>query len=287
MPTIAVRGTELYFERAGTGEPSLLFIHGMCGGAWNWEDMLNRLSPEFTCVAYDRRGHGRSEQGTEDQSNRTHADDAAALIEVLGLDRPVLVGSSGGGGVAIEVLHRYPNIVRGAVLIEPPLFSVVPEAGHQLVGELSPVLTSAIETGGPRAAVDAFFEVVCTRFWAQINEGRKNQIRDNAPLLFQTLESGAPTITRSDLAGINCPVLVVAGEKSLPSLRSVAFALADGLPDVRFIDVEESGHVVYAEKPEEFAQVVRLFVHEIAGQRSGRRPLDSPVGSKPRRLARS
>lgn len=268
MPAINVRDTSLYYETAGRGETTLLFIHGMCGGAWNWEDQMNRLSPEFTCVAYDRRGHSRSEAGSEDQSNRTHVEDAAALIEALGLDRPILVASSGGANVAIEVLQRFPHLVRGAVLSEPPLFSVDPDSGKQLVGEIGQPIRSALERGDPRGAVDAFFEIVCPYFWAQIDESRRDRVRDNAPMLVAALESEGPTIRKDELGEIRVPVLIISGEKTLPFAHAITRILAEGLPDARSVEFEDCGHVTYAEKPAEFARAVTTFVHEITGTNS-------------------
>src|SRR6266849_1897940 len=93
MPIIPVRDTTIYYERAGTG-PALLFVHGMCGDAAVWAGQVERLSGRFSCVTYDRRGHTRSGRGAEPESVGTHAADAAALIEALGLTRPVTVGSS-------------------------------------------------------------------------------------------------------------------------------------------------------------------------------------------------
>jgi pimeloyl-ACP methyl ester carboxylesterase len=64
MPRIQVRDTSLYFERNGSG-PELFFIHGMCGDTRVWDGQVARLSNRFTCVTYDRRGHTRSDLGTQ------------------------------------------------------------------------------------------------------------------------------------------------------------------------------------------------------------------------------
>ena len=265
MPTIDVRDTNLYYETAGTGDTTLLFIHGMCGGAWNWEDQMNRLSPEFHCVAYARRGHSGSEPGIGDQNYSTHVDDVAALIDRLDLNQPIVVGSSSGGSVAIELLQRYPEHVEAAVVSEPALYTLDPAAGEKLMAELEPAVQSAVATGGPRAAVDTFFGAVASSFWEQADERTRDRLRDNAPMLFATLESELPAITPDDLTGINQPALVLAGEKSLPYARSIARTIAERLPDARFIEFEDCGHMTYLEQPAEFARAVTDFAHEIAG----------------------
>ena len=122
MPTITVRDATIYYQQAGTG-PALPFIHGMCGDARVWAGQVERLADRFCCVTYDRRGHTRSGVGTEAESVATHAADAAALIEALGLVRPVVVGSSGGARIAVELARTRPELLAGAVFSEPPIFS--------------------------------------------------------------------------------------------------------------------------------------------------------------------
>lgn len=274
MPTIPVRDTTIHYERAGDGDPTLVFVHGMCGGAWAWEDQIARLSDRFTCVAYDRRGHSDSPAGSGDplegQSDQSHADDAAALIAALDLDRPVVVSSSGGAVVTVELLHRHPDLAAGAVLSEPPLFSIDPNAGRALVADVGPAIEQAVEAGSPPAAVDAFFEVVCPGLWNQLDNARKGRYRENAPMLFANFEARSSAVTVEDLREIDIPVLVLAGTTSHPSLRSTTRLLARSVPDARFIELEGSGHVTYAEKPAEFATAVTAFAREFTAAPTGR-----------------
>ena len=163
MPTIQVRDTSLYYERAGSG-PKLLFIHGMCGDARVWDGQVARLKDRFTCITYDRRGHTRSELGTQPESVETHASDAAALIEALELSRPIVVGSSCGARIAVELARSRPELLRGAAFSEPPIVSLVPEAGRAFMTEIAAAVRPAAERDGPRAAVDVFFPIVCPGF---------------------------------------------------------------------------------------------------------------------------
>jgi pimeloyl-ACP methyl ester carboxylesterase len=66
-----------------------------------------------------------------------------------------------------------------------------------------------------------------------------------------------------ELATVAVPALVIAGTTSHPALRSIAGALADGLPDARFVELEGSGHVTYAERPDQFADAVAAFATEL------------------------
>jgi 3-oxoadipate enol-lactonase len=263
MPTIPVRDTTMYYEQTGMG-PALLFIHGMCGDARVWAGQVERLSERFTCVTYDRRGHSRSSLGTEPESVATHAADAAALIEALGLVRPVVVGSSGGARIGVELARTQSGLLAGAVFSEPPIFSLEPEAGQAFMAELAAVVRPAAEAGGPGAAVDAFFPLVCGGLWSQLDDSAKDRYRANGAMMLAEFAGTPYRLEADDLAGLTVPCLVVAGTESHPALRAIAATLVRALPDARFVELDGSGHVTYAERPEQFARAVAAFANEVA-----------------------
>jgi 3-oxoadipate enol-lactonase len=266
MPIIPVRDTTLYYEQTGTG-PTLLFIHGMCGDASVWADQVARLADRFTCVTYDRRGHTRSERGEAPESAATHAADAAALVEALGLPRPVVVGSSGGARIAVELARIHPELLAGAVFSEPPLFSLQPEVGEQFRSEIAAEVRPAVEGGGPGAGVDAFFALVCPGLWSGLDEVGKDRYRANAPMMLAELSRSPDGPSADDVGGIEMPCLVIAGTASHPALLSITAALARALPDARFVELAGSGHVTYAERPDEFAAAVAAFASEVTARR--------------------
>jgi pimeloyl-ACP methyl ester carboxylesterase len=261
MPAIAVRDTTIYYEQAGRG-PALLFIHGMCGDAAVWAGQVRRLAGRFCCVTYDRRGHTRSGPGTEPESVATHAADAAALIEALGLARPVAVGSSGGARIAVELARTRPGLLAGAVLSEPPILSLDP-AGQAFMAEIAAAVRPAAQAGGPAAAVDAFFPLVCPGLWSRLDETAKDRYRANGPMMLAEFAGPPYQPAPGDLAGTTLPCLVIAGTESHPAPRAIAKALARALPDSRLIELAGSGHVTYAERPDQFAQAVAVFATQV------------------------
>jgi pimeloyl-ACP methyl ester carboxylesterase len=274
VPTATINGTNLYYDRSGQG-PTMLFVHGMCGDADAWSDQIKRLSDRFDCVAYDRRGHSRSTAGDAPLTDALHADDAAVLISHLELDPCVLVASSGGARISVDVARRYPELLRGAVFSEPPLFSLAPDAGQVLLHELRPAIEQAMAEGGPSAAVDAFFTAVCPGLWRRLDEPARDRYRANAPMLFADLQGPPLAITTAELGAIDVPALVLTGATSHPSLQAPARALAAHLPDVRSLELEDCGHVTYAEQPEAFADAVRAFADEIGARTSPGSPDDA------------
>ena len=263
MSVAEINGTTLYYEDSGVGLP-LLFIHGMCGDADVWSDQVRRLSPSYRCVAYDRRGHTRSPLGeVEQRTVQLHADDAAQLIETLGLAPCVLVGSSGGARVGFDVVRRYPHLVRGAVLSEPPLTALDPVLARDFLGKVKPAVEAAIARGGPPAAVDAFFGIVCPGLWNVAPEAARDRYRANSREMLGDLQMPEYQVSPSDLTHIRTPCLAVRGSESLPIFRSVIGILADNMPNCQLVELEGSGHVTYFEKPTEFASAVRTFVERL------------------------
>jgi pimeloyl-ACP methyl ester carboxylesterase len=268
MPTIPVRDTTLYYEPTGAG-PQLLFIHGMCGHAGVWAGQVERLADRFTCITYDRRGHTRSSLGTEPESVQTHAADAAALIQALGLTRPVVVGSSGGARIAVELARTRPDSLAGAVLSEPPIFSLEPEAGQAFMAQIGAAVAPAAQTGGPAAAVDAFFPLVCPGLWSGLDEPGRDKLRANGHMMLAELTGPPYELGPDQVATIQVPALVIAGTTSHPALRAIAGTLARTLPHAGLVELAGSGHVTYFERPDEFAATVRDFSRQL-GQLSDR-----------------
>lgn len=262
MASISVRGANLYFERSGAGQ-AVIFIHGMCGNANAWDNQIRLLSDRCDCVTYDRRGHTRSTLGNiEQRSVELHADDAADFIRQLNLQPCLLVASSGGARIGVDLLLRYPQLFSGAVLSEPPILSLDPERGGAgFVAQLQPSIGAALQSGNPRAAVDAFFEYVCPGLWRQLDDAGREPYRANYPELMGDLQMPAYEVSEEALRSINTPTTFVTGETSLPIFQRIVRVLAADMPHARLVAIPGTGHVTYAEAPTVFAEIVRARSH--------------------------
>jgi 3-oxoadipate enol-lactonase len=111
------RGRTWIREEPGPeGAPALLMLHGLgATGGLNWAGSQLFLGDQFRVITIDHRGHGRGIR-TRDFRLEDCADDAAACIEALGLDRPIAVGYSMGGPVASLLWRRHPELISGLVL---------------------------------------------------------------------------------------------------------------------------------------------------------------------------
>ena len=116
MPRATIGDIEIYFERAGAGEP-LLFISGTGGDLRNKPNVFDGPYPAaFDLVAYDQRGLGQTSKPDAAYSMAGYADDAAGLMDHLGWESAHVLGVSFGGMVAQELVLRHPARVKRLVL---------------------------------------------------------------------------------------------------------------------------------------------------------------------------
>lgn len=117
----------LYCRRYGTGEETILMIHGACVDCDFWGEAAQMLSGSFTVITYDRRGYGRSSESADNMySVQEQAADAAAIIRRVG--RPCyIVAHSGGTTIAMELASLHPYLVQRMLLHEPAAVDCVPE----------------------------------------------------------------------------------------------------------------------------------------------------------------
>ena len=112
---IEANGLRVYYEVYGEGEP-LLLLHGGTATSRSWASHLPAFTEHFRVFAPDSRGHGRTDNPTGELGYRAMADDVAALVDALGLRRPLVLGYSDGGQIALELGMRYPGLARALVL---------------------------------------------------------------------------------------------------------------------------------------------------------------------------
>jgi 3-oxoadipate enol-lactonase len=115
MPFGQVRDIALYYEIVGTG-PRLLFINGTGADLRRRQPYVDTLSLHFTVLRYDQRGLGQTEKPDKHYSMADYADDAAALMDLVGWDTAAVLGVSFGGSVAQEFARRHPDRITRVVL---------------------------------------------------------------------------------------------------------------------------------------------------------------------------
>jgi pimeloyl-ACP methyl ester carboxylesterase len=267
MPTRAVNGTELHYERRGEGPP-VLFIMGATGLGAHFERVAELLADEFTTITYDRRGNGRSPrpEGWTSTSPEEQADDAAALLEALGLSPAAVFGTSGGAVLALCLLVRRPDAVRAAILHEPGLFVLFddPDGMRAIVAAL---VAEGMEARGLAGAMEQFWRFVAgDASWDALEADLREQMVASADTYF-AFERGrfdAYVPPAETLAGISAPVAVMAGESTRSFFRQASVRLAERLA-VEVTPIA-GAHAVYVDQPHDLAGAMRRFLREVTAQ---------------------
>ena len=257
VPETRVNGVSLYYEEHGAGQP-IVCLHGAGSSAAVWSDAVAVLATRGRTIAYDRRGHFRSERPDPYETNvHEQADDAAALVDALGAAPAVAIGRSYGGAVALDLALRYPDRVRALVLLEgeAPSFSPVAE---RWIADVTAEVLSVAEEDMDSVGETIIRIVAGPDAWAALPEPFREMLTGNGPAIVAELRSGYPNLTTEQLAGIEQPTLLVAAEESLqPGFDEVTSAMAAAMPAAR-VEWVSGGHLVNPADP-----VVLAFLDEV------------------------
>jgi pimeloyl-ACP methyl ester carboxylesterase len=264
MPTITANGTELYYRVRGNG-PAVALIAGGGLDADTFDPVAEILASEFTVVVYDRRGLSRSPRpiGWGRTSIAEQADDAAGLLQALRLAPAAIVGNSLGALIALELVLRHPDLVRGASLLDTgPLDSAIPNRRARM--PMPDAVRLALEGGGDETRKSAFKKLLgFLGIWEVLDSASRQRILENADTFFSfetpLLSSYKPDEGR--LQANRVPVQVGAGEGTPALMREMADWLATQL-NVG-VDTIPGGHLGYIEQPQAVADAIKPFLRRV------------------------
>ena len=267
--TVRVNGVTLhYLDWGPAGAPPVVLLHGITGHARVWDHLAERLLPGRRVIALDQRGHGDSDPAPDDDYRvGTMADDVAAFVGSLGLDRFALLGHSMGGRIAIQYAAAHAGRLERLIIVD--IGPDIALAGLQRVRDMMSQSPERIES----------------EEWAVEYLRRANPIQD-VEMLRQRVHHGLKRLPdggltwkyakglrdmmragRRDavdlwepLGRIPCPTLVVRGAESDILSPEVAKTMTERLPDGRLVEIPGAGHTVPADRPDDFVGHVRAFL---------------------------
>lgn len=255
-------GTELAVTVAGAGPP-LLLIPGLGATRVVFDPILPLLTPHFTVAVYDQRGVGASQLTPGPYTTEQLGDDAAAVLDGLGIERAAVLGASFGGMVAQQLAIRHAGRV-GALL----LAATGPGSAH-LAREPDPAATEALLGKGARTPEDAYrlasTVLYSRRFQEEHPDVIEQQVRDRArrPIAARAFQAQLAASRGHDtwdqLPSIEAPTVVLHGSDDAVMPVENARLLAERIPGATLTVFDGAGHLFFHEQPERTVDVVTAF----------------------------
>ena len=259
MSSVRANGCDLYYEEAGEGAPILL-IPPAGSTASTWGAAADDLARIGRVISYDRRGYARS-GGKPPRRMSVHTADAAALLERVGAGPTVVVGTSAGAAIAVDLAVRRPDLVRAVVAHEFPWrFTRHLPSGSQ-VGALFEI-GSLVLRGRQADAAEALLRNAYSyreggTAWDAFPEEWRRIARSNAAAALADFVNSIGTYpSRRDLATVKVPVVCSYGERSPTSMFRLTRLLAAAIPTARTHRIEGAGHAAPFDATTNFVRLI-------------------------------
>lgn len=263
-----VKGGQVFYTVSGEGNPIIL-IHGNFNDHRIWDEQVNSFSLNYKLISYDLRGYGLSSTPFSSFSN---VEDLKALVDCLKLRNLTLVGSSSGGGIAVDFALTHPHLVNKLILVSPsisgnsfPMKMMWQGINNHLKVRLK----------GREKAIESFIN---NPFWQYYfpkieKEEARNKVIDNVRNI-RNFCRFSPNLTAvvkpyafHRLQEINIPTLIITSDQDHSSNIITADILHQKIKLSSKIMMQGCGHLPFIEEPHEFNQYVLEFISNPKSQR--------------------
>lgn len=259
---VTIDSSRIYYEECGRGT-TVVLVHDGVMGASTWDAVWPDLCARFHVLRYDRRGLGRS---SEPRIPFSASADLAALLTDRRVTGATVVGSSGGGALAIDFALEHPDIVQRLVLFGPVLHGL-PLSEHFLQRDLANL--EPVRRGDVRAA--ARLQADDRYALAPGHEDSRRKVFETLTANPQNLEhvltngrfeqrSTVPAAAR--LGEIRVPTLILVGDGDVPDVHAHAGAIEMGIWGARREIVRDAGHLIQLEQPSIVRDKLTEFIAE-------------------------
>lgn len=261
MPITRINDINLYYEVHGAGEP-LLMIHGLASRGQGYNYQIPALAPHFQLITFDNRGVGETDQPDEPYSIPQMADDAAALLDHLGIQTARVLGISMGGMIAQELALRHPQRVSKLALgcTHCGISHCIP----------SPAWVAEIfRNAKGKSREQVVREFVPVNFARLTQQTRPELIEAVVPQMVSNLQQPyayyrqLEAVYRFDsydrLPAIKAPTLVLTGTEDVLIPPGNAAIIAERIPGARLVSFTETSHLFFIEKADEVNQALLEF----------------------------
>jgi len=248
---IKVNDIELFYEVHDEGEP-IIFSHGWMCDCSVWNSQIEFFSKKYKVIAYDQRGHGKSDKPKADYSIETLSNDLYSLIQELNLEKVILVGHSMGGMTAITFALNHPDKVSKLVLVGTS--AKMNFSGYIQIWIMMHIFSYE---SFARGIIDLLYDP---------SEQVKKEAFDramNTPK-FVTYDCATEFMKNYDIrdrvSKIKVPTLIVVGEKDKATPVKMSRYLNREIKDSKLKIIPDSKHMVIIDKANELNEIIDMFI---------------------------
>jgi pimeloyl-ACP methyl ester carboxylesterase len=262
VDTVEISGLRIGYQRAGQGPP-LVLLHGAYEDSRVWRPQLEELSDDFTVIAWDAPGCGRSDDPPPGFSGPDLGDALAGFLREVAPRKPHVLGLSWGSGVALELYRGHPHMAASLVLASAYAGwagSLPPDEVERRYAQILAELDQPPEQFIPVWLPTLFTERAAPAIVAEVSA----IMADFHPAGMRALLiANGHADYRDVLPAISVPTLLLYGEEDVRSPLTVAREMQRQIPGAQLVVIPDVGHLAAAEAPEAFNAEVRRFVHGI------------------------
>ncbi len=262
---LPINDIELFYEIKGTGEP-LLLISGLSNNHSSWSLLLPSLTQEYQVIYLDNRGAGQTSAPDYPYTIQQMANDAAQLLEKIGIDKVHIVGHSMGGQIAQEFAIAYPEKTLSLILLSTwsqgdTHFHHVIESWGDIYGKVE---------------MELYYKIVLPWIFSHNFYAMPKVI--NQLIAWGINYPWQPTIhgvyhqsrailnnnTRERLVNIHCPTLVWVCQQDILTPVTFSEQLAQGIPNAKLSVFEGGSHGCLIELPDVVSSVILDFLGNLS-----------------------
>ncbi len=250
MPMIRLNGTAIYYEDTGGCGAPIVFSHGLLWNTTIFAPQIAALKKHYRCIAYDHRGQGRSADGFGRSIDmETVTEDAAALVEKLGIEPVHFCGLSMGGIVGMRLASGRPDLIRSLILLDT---TADPEP-YKLKYRMLNLFARYFGLGlAAKAVMPALYGKTTLQDPARTDEcvQWQQQIAANRGSIWRAVNGVLERHSiHEQLREIAVPTLVVVGDVDLGTPPAMAERIARAITGAKLIVVPRAGHCSTLEQP--------------------------------------
>jgi 3-oxoadipate enol-lactonase len=260
MTKTRINNIEIAYDDTGSG-PAVLLIHGYPFNRSMWAEQVSALADSHRVVTLDLRGHGESESSTGASTMKLMAEDVAALMDELQIDRAVIGGLSMGGYVALAFYQLFPERVEKLLLADTRAQADTEEGKATRAAQVQQILTD-----GMTGIVNAMLPKLLSPETVSKQPEIVKRVRD---MMMHTSPEGAVGALRGmaeredqigRLSQINVPTLIVVGKEDPITPVADSQKMHELIAGSQLVVIENASHVSNIEQPGQFNRALKDFL---------------------------